>query len=97
MALPVPGEGYLNFGWGGVLLESVLLGLISRVVYAYRQQYPNNEGALLTYAFFFAFFVIIFRGGLMGGHIGLLAVCLALIAAVSIFCSQGRLLIRIRA
>ena len=97
MALPVPGEGYLNFGWGGVLLESVLLGLICRVVYAYRQQYPNNEGALLTYAFFFAFFVVIFRGGLMGGHIGLLAVCLVLIAAVSIFCSQGRLLIRIRA
>jgi len=41
--------------------------------------------------------VVIFRGGLMGGHIGLLAVCLVLIAVVSIFCSQGRLLIRIRA
>ncbi len=94
MALPPAGEGYLNFGWGGALLESVLLGLIYGVAYAYRRQHPANEGALFTYAFSVAFFMIIFRGGLMGGHIGLLIVCLVLIALVTIFCARGRLLVK---
>lgn len=94
MALPPPGEGYLNFGWGGALLGGVLLGLIYRGAYIYRQRHPDNEGVLLAYAFFFAFFIIIFRGGLMGGHLGLLAVYLVLIGAVGIFCGRGRLVVR---
>jgi len=94
MSLPPAGEGYLNFGWGGVLLEGVLLGLIYRVAYTYRQRYPDHEGVLLTYSFFFAFFMIIFRGGLMGGHLGLLVVYLMLIGVASVFCGWGRLVVR---
>ena len=94
MALPPAGEGYLNFGWGGALLESVLLGLLYGAIYVYRQRHPGNEGVLLTYAFFVAFFIIIFRGGLLGGHIGMLATYLVLLGAVSAFCGRGRLLVR---
>ncbi len=94
MALPPAAEGYMNFGWGGVLLETSLFGLIYAVAYAYYRHHADNEGALLLYAFAVAFFVIIFRGGLMGGHIGLLIVYLALIASVSIFCGGNKLLFR---
>ena len=90
MSLPPPGEGYLNFGWGGVLLGGALWGLLYGAAYAYRQRCPAHEGVLLTYAFLLAFFVIIFRGGLLGGHLGLLAVYLVLIGAISVFCAQGR-------
>ena len=72
MAMSLPAEGYLNFGLAGLLLEAVALGIIYRALYTYRQRKEGNEGALLAYALGVACFGLAWRGGLLGGQVGLL-------------------------
>ncbi len=93
MAMPLPAEGYLNFGLAGLLLEAVLLGIIYRMLYAYRARHQTNAAAILAYALGVAFFVFIWRGGLLGGHLGLLGAYAVLLAAVVLGCGGPRWLV----
>ncbi len=86
MAMSLPGEGYLNFGLSGLVLEAVLLGIIYRALYAYRGRHRDSEAAILAYAIGVAFFGLICRGGLLGGHLGLLGAYMILLLAATVGC-----------
>ncbi len=88
--MPLPAEGYLNFGLAGLLVEAVLLGIIYRTLYAYRARHQTNAAAVLAYALGVAFFVLVWRGGLLGGHLGLLGAYAVLLAAVVLGCGLRR-------
>ena len=90
MAMPLPAEGLLNFGLAGVLLEAVFLGIVYRALYAYRARHPHNEGAILAYGLGVAFFGLIWRGGLLGGHLALLLPYGVLLGGVGVVCGGSR-------
>ncbi len=90
MAMSLPAEGLLNFGLGGLLIEAVVLGIVCRALYSYRARHPRNEVAVLSYALGVAFFGLIWRGGLLGGHLGLLLGYGVLLGAVAVFCGGTR-------
>jgi len=87
MALTLPAEGYLNFGWAGLLAETLLLGVIYRALYVYRKSHPSSESAILAYALAVPFFGILWRGGLLGGSLGHLLAYGAVAIGIVLFCN----------
>ena len=96
MALPLPAEGYLNFGGAGLLLETLLLGVVFRALYSYRRRHPHNEGAVLGYALSVPFFGLLWRGGLVGGHLGYLLAYGSLVVLLALFCSGPKWFVNVR-
>ncbi len=90
MALTLPAEGYLNFGGAGLLLETLLLGVLYRALYSYRGQHSQNEAAVLGYALAVPFFALFWRGGLMGGHLGYLLAYGGLVVLLALFCAGSK-------
>ena len=95
MALTLPAEGYLNFGGAGLLLETLLLGVLYRALYSYRARHPHSEVAVLGYALAVPFFALFWRGGLMGGHLGYLLSCGGLVVLLALFCAGPRLVVSV--
>jgi len=96
MALPLPAEGYLNFGGAGLLLETLLLGVVYRMLYSYRNQHAHNEAALLGYALAVPFLALFWRGGLVGGHLAYLIAYGGLLVLLALFCSGPKWFVNVR-
>jgi len=90
MALSLPAEGYLNFGLGGLLAETLALGIAYRAAYRYRQYHPGSEPAILGYAMAVPVFGLVWRGGFAGGGLGHLLGYGAVMLGMVLFCSGPR-------
>lgn len=57
------GEPYLNFGFVGVALVSILFGVLARGLYAWYRRDPTNSTAIAFFALSWPFIFVYMRGG----------------------------------
>src|ERR1700682_3259988 len=58
------GEPYLNLGFVGVFIFSMIFGILCRTLYAWFLKSPLNPAAIAIYALSWPFVFVYFRGGI---------------------------------
>ncbi|MBE2166025.1 oligosaccharide repeat unit polymerase [Acinetobacter oleivorans] len=84
ISMPFVAEGFVNFGYLGILFFSIFLGLIMKIIdtlYLTRFEFRDNNYLIYTGTFLCASFFFMFRGDLMSSFSSMLAGVIALYIA----------------